>query len=309
VKACAATFLLLLSTNGASPCAARAAVEMVERVATVDPGFPVRKLAMAPDGSALAAAGADGATALVRFSDGAVLRATTQVAAPVWLGYAPDGSEVWVIGRAGAFSRLDPRTDKVLPGATWDTRSAGVHITSPAPGHYVLRSAGTRVEVQGRIVTGRDGRLDPGGAVHVAVRPDHLVRFHKGDLRGDPHVRPAPVGAMATACSGTCLLTAASPDARETFLWSLVPFGTVPKRLPGTVFLDIDEATLDASGSWGLLSADTGLRRIALPRQRAPDGAERDMPLLRGRAIAFAPNDRYLVTLEDRIDIFRLSPP
>lgn len=256
----------------------------IREVASYNLDFEVAKAVVAPDGSAVALVGSGGTGALVRFREAGVVQTSTGIDRPIWLGYAPDGSELWVRGRKGNFARLDPHSGQPLSGsAAWVTKAGETKISSAIVGKYVLSSHGKRAEAEGRIVTDDEGRLDFDGSVFIAKRPDLLLRFRNGVLTKENKGETKPVGAMAVACGGTCLLTAADAETVDTYLWTLSPFESNPVRIEGRIFLDGGHAALDPGGVHALLVSKNGLRRISLPHNSQPELGSRQNRVMRAR--------------------------
>ena len=277
-------FLLLVWTASSWACGPLPGPSAARRIAVIAPGFPVAKIAMAPDGSGLAIAGRGGAAAVLRFSDGVLHKNSTAIDNPVSRLYAPDSSEVWVSGRGGGIARLNPATAGSLDGTTqWETNAAGLHISTTTPGRYVLTDLQRRIEITGRIVALADGRLAIGGAVLVAGSPQRIAAFRVGALEAPPQWESTPVGAMGEACGGTCLLIADSAQARNTYFWGLAPLDSTPRQIPGSPFLDAGDLAADCRGASALRLADGQLQRIALPPGAAPDGAARTLNVARAK--------------------------
>ncbi len=140
-----------------------------------------------------------------------------------------------------------------------------IRIDMPALGRVRLRGPTSGVILPGRLVTTPNAVLRVGDGIFVAQRPDHLLRFDGERLFGQASETAVAVGAIAVACDGRCLLTAASPSAKESFLWRLSPFEPTPMRLVGQVFLDRGEAALDCAGRTVLLRGNGTLSRLNLP--------------------------------------------
>ena len=253
------------TTNRTNSAAAQASV--------VEPGFDVVRTAFSPDGNTLALVGKGvAATLALADADLGPIQGTA-IKGPVWTQYAPDGSEIWIGDQRGTLQRLHPQSGvPIVSDAAWVTQAGDVNIVSPQLGAFSFEQGGRRAEVAGRIVAGSAGELEFGGAVYVAKRPDAVLRFFEGSVSGDTDQPVQPVGAMAVACGGQCLLTAADAQALETYLWAVSPYSPTPVRLAGRMFLDDGNASLDESGKYALMLSAKGLRRVALPPGTAPDG-------------------------------------
>ena len=232
----------------------------------VAPEFDVARAAYSPNGDRLVLVGKGVAATLMLATADLGSTQQTGIERPAWVQYAPDGSEIWIGDRRGRLKRLHPQSGApIVSNEAWVTEAGGIKIVSPRMGEFALEQDGHSVDVFGRIVAGPAGQLEFGGGVFVARRPDTLVRFSNSGLSGDVDLPMQPVGAMAVACDGKCLLTATTAQSPITYLWSLLPYSPTPSRLEGRVFLDAGNAAMDASGEHILMLSKGGLWRLRLP--------------------------------------------